>query len=74
MIGLIHVKTTLPLCRRYLLAGRRILPSSKEMLYGASCKSFGLQVHGVKVEDANGYPQVNPNEKRITDSMKVNVP
>lgn len=31
-------------------------------------------MYGVKVEGADGCPQVNPNEKRIADFMKVSVP
>lgn len=43
-------------------------------LCGANCKALGLPVRETIVIDANSYPQVNPNEKRITDLMKVNVP
>ena len=77
MIGLIRVKITLPFCRRYLfLAGGRVLPSSKEMLgcMEQVAKALSFKCVGLKVEDANGYPQVNPNEKRIADFMKVSVP
>ena len=28
-------------------------------------------MHEINVRDATSYPQVNPNEKRITDFMKV---
>lgn len=31
-------------------------------------------MYGVEVEDANGYPGVNPGEKSTADFMKVNVP
>lgn len=31
-------------------------------------------MHEINVRDGTNYPQVNPNERRITDFMKVKVP
>lgn len=57
------------------LAGRRILPYSKEMLgcVKGVAKTLGFKC-GIEVEDGNGYPQVHPNEKSTSDVMKVSVP